>query len=671
MNTPASSSLSSAESNQTSSPGPETPQREYKFHKAVRNTYGRARSRIDSPSSPDPWSVCSTPTSTSTSACNSPVQPSQGRTRLSASFADLATLYTTPTRIANRTFAEKLAQAKLELDNKSDDDLQGGAKEQKNRGKDRDDRGDNDKDPNNIFHVRATNETSPPLIQQGCRDLKEDGSDVETHDQGRSPLKRKRRIVEVLVPPLKSPRRRKMEQEQEQDGDIDQEDYSSTKSRPGSPLSPPASPIQRSRIKAGTVNQTIHQATISSFFTTKAGKGTGIFKGKTVAVNSKNTSNDSLSMSVSNNKSSSTASKPEPPKKLEQLFLAFSKDRTKSTPRSTASTPQQSSSSSSLPTPSSSAKNSLQSTSTRKPTRLQRESEKSKRYHCLQCGMPYVRGQPEDEQIHDRYHRAAVGGIDYPGYKNEVVVARYNDQDFDQLHGRGSSNGSNGDAHGSFAETSSSRIVMVSMSDTGTTTSGSSFEKKKVKEVLKLVNKELGSVEFDPEQLESCKVFLYISGMKKVVGCVITERIKQGFEIMLIGDDDSTTSAISVDAACSGSSDSSSSSSSIVAGFGVETTPTRGTKIVTGASSSVEQEGSAIFCSTVPQPAICGINRIWVSALYRRHKVASRMLDAVRDRFIYACKLERKDLAFSQPTGDGKSLARQYLGTDKFLVYVE
>ncbi|KAI8356372.1 ESCO1/2 acetyl-transferase-domain-containing protein, partial [Mortierella sp. GBAus27b] len=174
---------------------------------------------------------------------------------------------------------------------------------------------------------------------------------------------------------------------------------------------------------------------------------------------------------------------------------------------------------------------------------------------CPQCGMPFVRGQPEDEQIHERYHRAIMGGIDYPGYKNEVNV----------------------------------------------------------KEVLQLVNKELGSVDFDPEQLDSCKVFLYISGRKKVIGCAIAERIKQGFCII----PSATTDANAIDG------------------------------------------------------TICGINRIWVSSHHRRRKIASRLLDAIRDRFIYACKLELSDLAFSQPTGDGKALARQYLGTDRFLVYVE
>ena len=109
--------------------------------------------------------------------------------------------------------------------------------------------------------------------------------------------------------------------------------------------------------------------------------------------------------------------------------------------------------------------------------------------------MPYVRGQPEDEQIHDRYHRAALGGIDYPGYKNEVVVARFRDQEVESSvasAGRNSSSAkgnlvstsSSSSSSILWGEASSSRIVMVSMSDAGrassVSTSGSNFEKKKV-----------------------------------------------------------------------------------------------------------------------------------------------------------------------------------------------
>lgn len=189
-----------------------------------------------------------------------------------------------------------------------------------------------------------------------------------------------------------------------------------------------------------------------------------------------------------------------------------------------------------------------------------------------------------------------------------------------------------------------------------------------------MMNKELGSVEFDPEQLEACKVFLYISGKKKVVGCVIAEQIKQGYEILTLSAEGSIPEC-----------DPASTDAALVKARAATSTPatpaTSVTSTVETTCSTIVSQGheeggdvddsSAIFCSTVPQPAICGINRIWVSRHYRRQKIASRMLDAIRNRFIYACKLDKKDLAFSQPTGDGKALAKQYLGTERFLVYVE
>ena len=213
---------------------------------------------------------------------------------------------------------------------------------------------------------------------------------------------------------------------------------------------------------------------------------------------------------------------------------------------------------------------------------------------------------------------------------------------------------------------------------------------------MEVVNKELGSVEFDPEQLDSCKVFLYISGKKKVVGCVIAERIKEGFEIMTLSPG-ARAGAASLESRSSSATStiplSSPSSSQRDTKSLVSTSSPSATKDPVDRSNNNSSRdgnkvnerniqapqtyhhdregGTAIFCSKVPQPVICGINRIWVSSQHRRQRIASRMLDAVRERFIYACKLETKDLAFSQPTGDGKALARQYLGTNRFLVYVE
>lgn len=95
--------------------------------------------------------------------------------------------------------------------------------------------------------------------------------------------------------------------------------------------------------------------------------------------------------------------------------------------------------------------------------------------------MPYVRGQVEDEQIHERYHRMVLGGIDYPGYKNETVVARYTND-----HPEGSTKPSTASNRRISGDFQGSRIVMISM-DPGLASASSgkegtsTFEKKKVK----------------------------------------------------------------------------------------------------------------------------------------------------------------------------------------------
>ncbi|KAF9281264.1 N-acetyltransferase esco2 [Linnemannia elongata] len=698
MNTPASSSTASSASDVASSPGPNTPKREYKFHAPVRKTYGTAKpAEQQRSSSPDPWSS-QLSFSPSNSTNTSPVQ--QRRSRLSRSFGELASSETwmTPTR-GTRKLIDELKRTKLDLDSDSDEDKEEGSQEL-----------------DNVFRVRkASISTTPSRKRPQADDDEEDvnGEDMSdnsgegTSGSGKTgeqttPLRQRKR--QLLDLDSSSPARRSPRSVQGRDK-VDLRGTKDALTPSSSSPSPPASPSRRSTrtsvvfpslvTPVGLASTTstssdpsiptikndgkkpAQQATLSSFFATKAGAGTGILKGKAGVANSqkstcRETSSTTTTGTADGNqqvvkKTTSGPSTPhEAPKKLEQLFLAFSKDRNKSNAASVTSTSKQ-----------------RPVTPTRRPNQLQREDDKLKRYHCPQCGMPYVRGQPEDEQIHDRYHRAALGGIDYPGYKNEVVVARFRDQEVEwsvASAGRNSSSAKGNSVSTSSApssssllwgESSSSRIVMVSMSDAGrassVSASGSNFEKKKVKEVLEVVNKELGSVEFDPEQLDSCKVFLYISGKKKVVGCVIAERIKEGFEIMTqTAGSRSGEAFLDFKTGSATSSCTSLSSDSLPSGDNKSTE-----KNVQVQQLDQDRGGAAIFCSKVPQPAICGINRIWVSSQHRRQKIASRMLDAVRERFIYACKLETKDLAFSQPTGDGKALARQYLGTERFLVYVE
>lgn len=105
-------------------------------------------------------------------------------------------------------------------------------------------------------------------------------------------------------------------------------------------------------------------------------------------------------------------------------------------------------------------------------------------------------------------------------------------------------------------------------------------------------------------------------------------------------------------------------------------------------------------CSTTPEPAICGISRIWVVNMMRRQGIASRMLECLRsvhlqtcqafmshplktnghnsnlflfslhrNNFIYGSYLSKDEIAFSDPTPDGKLFATHYFGTSQFLVY--
>ncbi|KAG0046159.1 N-acetyltransferase esco2 [Gryganskiella cystojenkinii] len=623
-----------------SSPGPTTPTREYKFHKTVRNTYGRAKPASDSPM-----------TSPSRSATTSSLWDQYTPTSTPSSSQDRRTSTGTPrSQLADRLWRTNLHP---EGNDEHDDTENGFIKEQETPSARKRELLTNVVNPispkkSRIEPLQQWSQDSPTSTTDDSNDPRRSGrrrsgnfltSPRTSPSPPSSPNTKKTTTVAPTASRRTSANRRTLLEDEGQKGSNAQ--TITIKKEVGGSEAKPKQPQQ--------------QATLSAFFTTRAGKGTGILKSKIPSATSFLTSSSTTVASTGTTSKDPKLQATEPPKKLEQMYLAFSVDRSKPSSKS----------------PSSSTNPSKIPLSTRTTHTLNRESERTKRFHCPQCGMPYVKGQIEDEKIHDRHHRTVLGGIEYPGYKNETVVARY----ADDLDGKSVTTTNRRTSSGDFQD---SRIVVISMEPSlgnGASTGTSSHEKRKVREVLKTMNEELGSVEFDPESLKNCKVFLYISGKKKVVGCVVAERIEQGFEI-LASPSSSQESASSSPLTIPSCSPSLSTLSRIPSSSEVTILPTPAPSTAlsvasSSTSSSSDQEGSAIFCSTVPEPAICGINRIWVSKLYRRQKVASRLLDAVRDKFIHAYRLEKQDLAFSQPTGDGRALARRYLGKEQFLVYVE
>lgn len=206
---------------------------------------------------------------------------------------------------------------------------------------------------------------------------------------------------------------------------------------------------------------------------------------------------------------------------------------------------------------------------------------------CQACGMIYMAANPEDELQHGQYHHRFLEGVKFTGWKRERVVAEFWD----------------------------GKIVLVLPWDP-------SYALRKVADVQELVDNELGFQQVVPRHADKTKTFLYISDEKKVVGCLIAERITQAFRVL---------------------------------------------SEATGPSSQDCQR--AWQCSDVPEPAICGISRIWVFRLQRRKRIARRMVDTLRNCFMFGSFLSTNEIAFSDPTPDGKLFATKYCNTPNFLVY--
>ncbi|XP_006151664.1 N-acetyltransferase ESCO1 isoform X2 [Tupaia chinensis] len=150
---------------------------------------------------------------------------------------------------------------------------------------------------------------------------------------------------------------------------------------------------------------------------------------------------------------------------------------------------------------------------------------------------------------------------------------------------------------------------------------------KKVDEIREMVDNDLGFQQAPLMCYSRTKTLLFISNDKKVVGCLIAEHIQWGYRVI------------------------------------EEKLP-----VIRSEEEKVRFERQKAWCcSTSPEPAICGISRIWVFSMMRRKKIASRMIECLRSNFIYGSYLSKEEIAFSDPTPDGKLFATQYCGTGSFL----
>lgn len=129
----------------------------------------------------------------------------------------------------------------------------------------------------------------------------------------------------------------------------------------------------------------------------------------------------------------------------------------------------------------------------------------------------------------------------------------------------------------------------------------------KLLEVKALLDDALGAV--DNSEFLQRSIYLYLSSDRKVIGCVTVERIEKAYPF-----DSSTTT-----------------------------------------NSSPKDENQHCF-----EAAVVGICQLWVHASHRKQRIATRLIDAVCDKFIYGMHANRSQLAFAQPTANGLAFAKSY-----------
>jgi N-acetyltransferase len=79
--------------------------------------------------------------------------------------------------------------------------------------------------------------------------------------------------------------------------------------------------------------------------------------------------------------------------------------------------------------------------------------------------------------------------------------------------------------------------------------------------------------------------------------------------------------------------------------------------------------------STESEPAILGVSRIWVHKDFRRKRVAAFLLETLRKQYMAQMMMdkprviERREIAFTDPTSEGLLFAQRFTGLKHFLVF--
>ncbi|KAK5116612.1 hypothetical protein LTR16_005063 [Cryomyces antarcticus] len=266
---------------------------------------------------------------------------------------------------------------------------------------------------------------------------------------------------------------------------------------------------------------------------------------------------------------------------------------------------------------------------------------------CRVCGMEYIPSNAEDSALHKKFHAQNLGGIELG--KGFVESVR---------------------AGGGVVWTGDEGTCVCMVEKKDTLGARGVAMKRRVGDVLEVVRTELGAVEIAESELWSSvatkealdvlaqgdrvtaseavkenrfgrfKIYLYLNG-SKCIGVCLAERILQAYKVL--EPDDRLQGA----------------------------EPT-GAKPEAVTANTIVSKNSAISIAEKPDDAMLGISRIWTSTSYRKQGIATTLLDCAAENFLYGLRVDKKLIAFSQPTESGGCLARRWLATKNgWHVYTE
>ncbi|KAJ7184274.1 hypothetical protein C8R46DRAFT_883543 [Mycena filopes] len=243
---------------------------------------------------------------------------------------------------------------------------------------------------------------------------------------------------------------------------------------------------------------------------------------------------------------------------------------------------------------------------------------------CALCALSYTKGAPDDEALHKAHCARVQKGMEWGREEEKEQVKAGVVEVASAVKLKDGKKG---------------RIICFKADVGGKIGS-------KISTLLNTINIALSSPPLTPSILQVSKVYLFLTPSitstlrEKIVGCVIAQHI-------------STAMAIATSAECVSACEPPSSSPP-----STEPAPSPTSKLVAVDTTS------GIFCHPAALPTPLGIPRLFVSSTHRRQGVASHLLTAAAQTFVFGCPLDPRkgQVAFTQPTGDGSAVMHRWGG---------